>query len=206
MNEKLSDDIIRQSAVEVEKQAQASLRRVLHTRREKRLCKGGVMLNAPRKRTDAEFMADFWSYVKKDPSTGCWLFNGGTVVTKHGYRSISCPDGKRRLVHRIAYESRVGPIPPKLDLCHSCDVTNCVNPSHLFPGTRKDNMQDSIKKGRMLARVLKAKSSKLNPFYVRRIRELRAVGWRINELAAELKVSKATIGNVLGGRCWRFVK
>jgi len=49
---------------------------------------------------------------------------------------------------RQAYKLFIGEIPKNLDVCHHCDNPKCVRPSHLFIGTRKDNMQDCIKKGR----------------------------------------------------------
>lgn len=32
--------------------------------------------------------------------------------------------------------------------CHTCDNPRCIEPTHLFWGTRSDNMQDCVAKGR----------------------------------------------------------
>ena len=35
-----------------------------------------------------------------------------------------------------------------MQICHTCDITCCVNPEHLFPGNGHKNMMDCISKGR----------------------------------------------------------
>lgn len=50
--------------------------------------------------------------------------------------------------HREAWKEANGPIPPGMLVCHSCDNRSCVEPTHLFLGTDKDNQHDSINKGR----------------------------------------------------------
>lgn len=62
--------------------------------------------------------------------------------------------------HRFAYRTFVGPIPAGYDVCHHCDNRRCVRPSHLFTGTRKDNMQDAKRKGRLRRSLITERNAK----------------------------------------------
>lgn len=75
----------------------------------------------------------------------CWLWTGS--LDKDGYGFLMY-EGKAIKAHRYAFILNRGEIPEDLQICHSCDIRNCVNPNHLFLGTQKDNMQDAMKKGR----------------------------------------------------------
>ena len=88
----------------------------------------------------------FWSKVEK--SDGCWLWTGATVG--RGYGVLLYRDSRTlKLAHRISWEICRGEVPPSdLFVCHTCDVPACVNPDHLFVGTRSANMQDASRKGR----------------------------------------------------------
>jgi len=54
-------------------------------------------------------------------------------------------NGKMRRSHRVAYEILVGPIPAGSDIDHTCHNRRCVNPEHLRPTTRKQNMENRSK-------------------------------------------------------------
>lgn len=50
--------------------------------------------------------------------------------------------------HRQAWEKAFGLIPAGMLVCHKCDNRACINPSHLFLGSNKDNTQDMVGKKR----------------------------------------------------------
>lgn len=69
-------------------------------------------------------------------TTDCWEWVGGK---SHGYGYFSI--GKKLVrAHRFLYELYKGKIPIGLDLDHLCRNRKCVNPEHLEPVTRRENM------------------------------------------------------------------
>jgi hypothetical protein len=49
----------------------------------------------------------------------------------------------------MAFELVNGAVPAGMDVCHKCDVRLCINPDHLFVGSRLVNMRDAMSKGRL---------------------------------------------------------
>lgn len=93
-------------------------------------------------------IARFWSKVDKLPiHKGCWIWTAGRGTRGYGQFSIG---GRNHSSHRASYEIQYGSIPEGLSVLHRCDNPACVNPSHLFVGTQKDNMVDMVQKGRSL--------------------------------------------------------
>lgn len=78
----------------------------------------------------------------------CLLWRGSTNK-RFGYGDIGV-GGKLMKVHRVAWALVNGPIPDGLFVLHTCDVRNCIEPTHLWLGTQTDNMRDAAAKGRLL--------------------------------------------------------
>ena len=91
--------------------------------------------------------------------TGCWIWKMSVDRVGYGHEWVG---GKLRQAHRVSYETHIGPIPHGMKVLHKCDVRACINPSHLFLGTQKENIQDCKKKGRI--RPLQAKSEENGRF------------------------------------------
>jgi HNH endonuclease len=76
---------------------------------------------------------------------GCLDWPG--LRTPKGYGRIYF-EGREWYVHRLAYRNAHGDLPPGKYVCHRCDRPCCANPDHLFLGNQKENIADSVAKGR----------------------------------------------------------
>jgi len=96
----------------------------------------------------------FWPYVEKRGPDDCWLWVG--CVNERGYGKFGGGGSAKRSMyaHRFIYEEIRGPLPEGACVLHRCDTPRCVNPAHLFLGTRGDNFNDAVWKGRINPRRL----------------------------------------------------
>ena len=140
--------------------------------------------------------------------TGCWEWQGSKC---NGYGRMvigSRTDGTRRTIqtHRASYELKYGEIPEGMEICHKCDNHCCINPDHLFAGTRQDNIDDRERKGRNNPpKGEKHAKAKLTEQDVLDIRAKRADGKSFGKLAQEYGVHKRTIQDAVSGKNWGFL-
>lgn len=132
----------------------------------------------------------------------CLLYLGGN--NGKGYGVIGDEQRRSRYVHRVMYEHAVGPIPAHAEVCHRCDVRNCVRPEHLYLGTHQDNVADCVGKGRHKRGEMEP-HAKLTVNKVRDIRARVASGERRRDLATEYGVCVQTIDFVITRKRWKHV-
>lgn len=153
----------------------------------------------------------FWNKVDIGSDSECWEWQ---AATRQGYGAIKV-NGKTRGAHRVAWELTNGSIPKGLCVCHKCDNPPCVNPSHLFLGTKKENNYDMIRKGRKYElteedyrkawRSNGQRAAKLTKRQVAKIKVLLAKGHSQRAIAKQFPVSHDAIHKIATGKTWRHV-
>lgn len=139
----------------------------------------------------------FWA--KVDKSGECWVWTAGMY---NGYGRISVwPRGNYELAHRLSAKWAGMDIDEKCVL-HRCDTPACVNPSHLFVGTRQENNADRVAKGRCAKGGCNGRA-RLTMELAREIRVLRSGGMSLRGLARHFGVGQGTVRQVLDGKTWR---
>lgn len=135
----------------------------------------------------------------------CWNWKAGKSSGGYGSYSVN---GKTEKAHRVSYRLYVGPIPEGMIVCHRCDNPSCVNPSHLFVGTQKDNVVDSVKKGRAKrAFGISHPRAKLTESMVLKARLKYSTGlYSLREIGDLFGVGIPTINGAIHGKTWRHVQ
>lgn len=125
---------------------------------------------------------------------GCWEWTGGLA---RGYASVRTnhPRGTAR-VNRLAYDgANAEPLGDRM-ACHTCDNRKCINPAHLFAGTRIDNMQDCVQKNR-IARVGSPRFRKVSPAQRKEICRRVAAGELQRDVASAFGVVQQLVSRIV---------
>lgn len=135
----------------------------------------------------------------------CWEWTAHRGFDGYGIY-VPGPERGNARAHRYAFERTIGPIPlDTLCVLHRCDNPSCVNPKHLFLGTRGTNVRDCTRKGRR-ARGEKNPAAKLQQKQVEMIRSL-WVGMEVQQryLARLYGVTSRVVFDIVHRHKWRHV-
>lgn len=128
----------------------------------------------------------------------CWIWKG--TVDTQGYGSLYDENSRQEKAHRISYRLNIGEIPKGLCVMHKCDNRLCVNPEHLQLGTRKENNQDRINKGRT-KEGLELPRTKLSDQDIYTILSMTFVhGVKQNLISKYFGICQSHISTILGNR------
>ena len=155
----------------------------------------------------------FWSKVRMGGSDECWDWTASVFRGEKGGYGRFLLAGKIRYAHRVAWRLTNGEIPDGLFVLHKCDNRRCCNPAHLFLGTKQDNADDMVAKGRH--------GTKIHPNYLPRgashwkvkITEAQAVGIMARLLmgvprmrvAEEFGTTYSIVHSIHIGRAWKHL-
>lgn len=160
----------------------------------------------------------FWKRVDRTSVDGCWPWLGAKF--RKGYGNFHVPGLGNIGAHIVAFLLESGPLmtlEPKECVLHACDNPPCCRYSHLFAGSKKDNSQDMVRKGRCKsAENVKIASrfapkgedhfkAKLTEAAVRAIRAARASGVGQKVLAKQYGVRYQSIQAIDHGRSWKHL-
>jgi hypothetical protein len=152
---------------------------------------------------DEKLMKRIWSAINKTDT--CWLSNKQLDV--EGYSRIQ-HNLKLYKLHRLMLfwndQTKTAELlNDKLHACHTCRNKNCVNPDHLYWGTAKENVADSIRDGtRRDTKGENCGTAKLTAIQVLEIRDKHSKGDKQNKIAKEYGVHKATINDIVLRKNW----
>jgi hypothetical protein len=152
----------------------------------------------------------FWECVDAGNVNSCWEWLGLKCLDGYGVfhytpsiRENGVKARPKQQAHRFSLLLTGAEFPPGHMACHTCDNPPCVNPCHLYVGTRRDNSRDCIARGRQNSPAGENNArSKLSDSIVVDIRERALSGESASDLAREYEIVKSTVCNVLHGNTW----
>lgn len=134
--------------------------------------------------------------------SGCWISTDCVETSGYGHFRWHGEDLK---THRAAWEAWRGPIPEGMQVLHTCDVRNCINPAHLWLGTNADNVADKVSKDRQY-RGERHSDAKLTEDDVRSIRSLCESGMMQKTVAGIFGIDRSQVTRIMSGKAWKHVR
>ncbi len=135
--------------------------------------------------------------------TFCWEWQ--LTKSSSGYGIICRLGHVNKSAHRLSYEMFIGQITNGLWVLHKCDNPLCINPDHLFLGTKDDNDADCKSKGRHSFGTRNG-SAKLTEEEIMQIRyKFEVEKQSMLGLAKQFNVSDTHISRIVKGKIWKHL-
>lgn len=134
-------------------------------------------------------------------SNGCWEWTG-TKMQKEDY-GIAHFNGGRYRAHRLSYLYHKGQIKEGMLICHTCDNPICINPSHLYQGTPKQNSSDMVIRNRQ--NKLKGEDASCSKLKAYEIIKIRADNRGHKYIAADYGIAVSTVSGIKTRRNWSHI-
>jgi hypothetical protein len=162
-------------------------------------------------KTDKETFCENFEAVTE---SGCWIWTSYLMPNGYGQAGF---EGKTQLAHRISYQLFKGQIPDGQCVLHRCDVRACVNPNHLFLGTRTDNAADRDAKGRQAtgdrhrSRVAPESIQRGETHYKTKltnalVREIRASGLSQPQIMRKYGLKRVHVNKIVLRKIWKHLE
>jgi hypothetical protein len=148
------------------------------------------------------WVLSIWKRVDRTSPNECWPWLG--AKRSDGYGEITRRP-KVLSAHRVIWEICNGKIPVGMCVLHKCDNRICVNPAHLFLGTKADNHRDMVLKGRNLMGE-NHPNAKLKEWQAREILDRIKKGETQRGLAKEFGVCEALVSSIKSDKKWRHLR
>jgi hypothetical protein len=158
----------------------------------------------------------FWEKVLKTET--CWIWQASKRNKGYGAFTWHDDDGtlNQDRAHRVVWRLFFGEIPDGQFVLHKCDNPACCNPDHLFLGTKSDNNQDMVNKGRHVPggahcgksgkwkRGKEHHNVKVDENIVRNIRKDKKTK-SYSQLAEKYNLSVTCLFKIVHKKTWKFV-
>ena len=131
----------------------------------------------------------------------CWLWTGTIKYEtpahqRYGLFKVRGKNTQRS--HRVSWMIHRGPIPDGKCVLHKCDNSQCVNPDHLWIGTRGENIKDMVSKNRQAVGGMFGKSN----LTVEKVLAIKNDPRSQASIAKDYGICRQEVSHIKLGRIW----
>jgi hypothetical protein len=137
--------------------------------------------------------------------SGCWIWTGAlNNHPTHQYGNLPVRRSYNYKAHRYAAARFLKRDLSRNDfVCHTCDVTECVNPNHLYVGSAKTNARD--RDLRMRNTYLRGEQHNMCKLTEGQVVEIFFLAGNHRKIAERFGISRPTVTAIKAGRLWKHL-